>query len=86
MAKVTFSIEPVVFVTILGEQDKRKKDLRKDDGLIGRLLKFQLDNEISPAKPGGYSGRGAYGGFYTAEDAVKIEAWLLEQGAKEKRG
>lgn len=85
MAKVTFSIEPVICVTILGEKNKRKNDFREDDGLIGRFLEFSLENEIFPTKRNGYCGRGTYIGFYTAEDAVEIEAWLLEQGAKEKR-
>ena len=85
MAKVIYSIEPVFCITVLGEKNKSNNDFRKDDGLIGRLLRFMLDNEIFAAKRNGYCGRGTYIGFYTTEDAVKVEAWLLEQGAKEKK-
>lgn len=85
MAKVTFSIEPVVCITILGEKKSKKNDFREDDGLIGRFMRFAIDNKIFTVKHRGYSGPGMYLHFYTAEDATKIKAWLLKQGAKEKK-
>lgn len=82
MPKVIFETTPVVCVTIKGEgEDGVPSRVREDGGLVQRLLRFQLDENICPAIRGGHSGAGSYCGFFSAEDAEKIEKWLLEQGA-----
>jgi len=80
MSKVIFETTPVVCVTIKGEGE----DGVEDGGLVQRFLKFQLDKNIFPAVRGGHGGAGSYCGFFAAEDVVKIEVWLLEQGAEHK--
>ena len=86
MPKVTFRAVPVVCVIIKGEKvEGVESNLplgREDGGLVKRFLAFQGEEKIYPALHGGSSGAGQYVGFFTAENAAKIEAWLLEQGAK----
>ena len=44
---------------------------------------FQKEESIYPvSKMPSTSGGGVYFGFFTAEDVVKIETWLLERGAE----
>jgi hypothetical protein len=83
MPKVTFEMIPVVCVTIKGEIVDG--DVRKDGGLVRRFLRFQLDGGVYTQIPGGFSGAGAYCGFFSAENAKRIEKWLLEQGADAER-
>jgi hypothetical protein len=85
VANVTFSAQPLVRVTILGEEDKspeaklsRLPVCRNDDGVIDRFFAFERVNNIFPIRIGA-SGCGAYIGYYDTLDAAKIEAWLLEQ-------
>ena len=86
MPKVTFQLTPVVSVIIKGEGKNSRRIARDDGGLVLRFLRFQLDEKIFEVIRGGSSGAGVYYGLFTAEDAKKIEAWLLKQGAKHKRG
>ena len=87
MPKVTFSIEPVVYVHIAGEGEEESLRVREDGGLVARFLQFQMDNQVYPAVRGGWSGAGSYGGFFAPQDASKIETWLLKQGAtQEEKG
>lgn len=91
MPKVTFTTQPVVCVCILGEEDDSpfvKGEINlpvcpDDGGIVREFLNFQRDEEIYPvAKMPCMSGGGAYFGFFTAEDVVKITAWLLEHEAE----
>ena len=80
MSKVTSEITPVVCIQIKGEGEEDVSRVRDDGGLVKRLLKFLLDNDIDTAIRGGHSGAGAYCGFFYAEEAEVIQKWLLEQG------
>lgn len=91
MPKVSFKIKPVVCVFIKGEEDNSPLKegepnlpcCPNDGGLIRRLFKFETDEKIFPiAKMPEAFGGGTYFGFFTAEDAAKIEAWLFRQGAE----
>lgn len=84
---------PVVCVHIRGEEynnprteTERELNLPRylnDEGLVEKLLKFQMDNRIyHVAGMPGSSGGGEYFGFFTAEDAEKIWIWALKQGIK----
>ena len=90
MPKITFRTVPVVLVAVRGE--KVAKSLQdeypgatfgpNDGGLVERLITFMGDHRIYPHVVGGSSGGGEYHGFFTAENAEKIEVWLREQDAK----
>jgi len=82
VSKVTFKTMPVVFVSVRGEKEDEASlsSGRKDGGLVTRLLSFMVDQNIITAVRGGLiMGGGVFRGFYTAEDAERIEAWLIEQ-------
>ena len=91
MPKVTFTTQGVVCVYIKGEEDNSPRregepNLPRcldDGGLVEKFLKFQADERVHPVAkmPCGF-GDGEYFGFFAAKDVVKIEAWLLEQGAE----
>lgn len=85
--KVTFEAIPVVCIRIRGEEDKEKPMcLPKDDGLVSRFLKFQIEQEIFQVPGcGDTCGPGIFVGFFTAKDAKKLVTWLRKQGAKKKR-
>ena len=90
VAKVTFKIQQIAHVSVLGEVDKTPSNLprvRKDDGLIGRLCAFMWGNNIYPVKDsiGAIFGGGMYIACYDIKDAAKIEAWLLKQGANRRK-
>lgn len=79
-SKCTFSIGYVVVVKIRGEGGGRGY-LPDDGGLVQRFNQWTLDEEVYSLNiNGGYSGGGGYMGFYTPEDAEKVQAWLLENG------
>ena len=95
MNKVIFKTTEVVCVEIEGEYNPEHPFHKKDGGLIRKFLTFLdktsipmiinprcdviglINCDIIPE-------RGHYRGFFTAENAVKIETWLLEQGAEHK--
>lgn len=83
-ADVRFTIEPVVLVAVKGEHKIEDWFPRtcEDAGLLERLFGFQVKNRIFPVIRGGYGGPGSYCGIFTSQDAVKIETWLLAEGAK----
>lgn len=61
----------------------------KDGGLIERFYGFISGQEINPIENLGSSlsyrndavFAGSYSGYFTIEDAAKVESWLFEQGA-----
>ena len=90
MPKVTFTSQSVVCIHIKGEKDSSPRRAgepnlprcRMDGGLVHRFLDFQKEERVFALSMGGRSVVGEYLGFFTAEDAAKIEAWLIEQGGK----
>ena len=96
MPNVTFSITTVVCVKIKGEKFEQKftpNDTTEfsnfpispnDGGLVRRFLEFQEKEAIHPIIAGGYSGGGGYLGFFSPQDASRIEAWLIEEKATRK--
>jgi hypothetical protein len=92
MPSVTFSVlvDPMVCVTVLGEwpqdvvpdADEEDTTTLNDGGLVRRLLDFQHRSGIGPARVGGFMTLGAYQGFYTPDNAVRVRGWLLRQGAR----
>lgn len=55
-------------------------DDRSDpDGLVGKFLQFQLDNEVFGPR-GGSCGNGHFSGSFDIEHKDAIEAWLTEHG------
>jgi hypothetical protein len=85
--RVTFSLQPVVRVAILGEEhyDSRHMSYRADGELVARFLKWSARECIYTACRGGTTGSGSHIADYTAEDAARIAAWLREQGVDEVR-
>ncbi len=80
--KMTFSARPVVCVQVSTKKKAAFPKVADDGGFVHRLLQFIIDNKIFPAIRAGFSGGGMYCGYFEAEDAAKIEAWLREQGAE----
>lgn len=80
-SKCTFSIGSVVVVKIRGEGGGGVY-LPDDGGLVERFLQWCLKEEVYSLNiGGGYSGGGGHMGFYTPEDAERIQTWLLANGA-----
>ncbi len=53
----------------------------KDGGLIDDFQEFLADQEIYPyAHDARFQEIGTFRGYFSVEDATKIEAWLLKQG------
>ncbi len=72
-----FTILPTTYVFIQDTKDT----LKDGEGLVGRFFKWTAEQDIYPSIRGGHSGGGSHAGYYATEDAVRILAWLLEQGA-----
>ena len=92
MDKVIFSTIACVRITITGSVRVVKKcangdtfSYHKDGGLVQRFVKYLKDEKIEPVSAEWPGSAGLYIGSFTPEDAVKIEKWLLEQGAKKKK-
>lgn len=79
---VVFELTPVVHVCVQGASENRREWVGQSRELIGKLLQFLIDNEIHAAVSHGSTGNGRFEGFYTAEDAEKIKAWMKEQGVE----
>ena len=75
MKKAKFSLTLVVRLDI-NCRDSNNPNLMKD------FYQFLGEAGIDPATRGGSGGPGSHVAYYSAEDAKKIEAWLLEQKAK----
>ncbi|MEK7551988.1 MAG: hypothetical protein AAB534_01080 [Patescibacteria group bacterium] len=86
MPKVTFETIPGVYVSIRGEQKEAPPyPVYEDGGLVNRFTSFQLKEGVFRVSgTSGSSGPGYYRGFFSAENAKRIEAWLVEQGAERK--
>lgn len=82
MPKVTFSMPPVVAVKIRGEGG-RFPVMPDDGGIVGKFLKWTIDNEVVPVVMSGFSGGGGHLGFYAPQDAKAIKKWLEENGVIE---
>lgn len=80
--KITYTIDPVVRVEIRGEKDPRGGYyIRRDDGLVSRLLQWMLAEKIYSVA-GGTIGGGVYLEYHTHENAERIRAWLDANGAQ----
>jgi hypothetical protein len=82
MPKVTFTTFPLICVSIKGEaraSSGRFPQIPDDGDLVSEFNRFLLDEKIEPIIPGGHSGGGSFLGFFTAKDAAKIEAWLVQK-------
>lgn len=73
----TFSVNHVVQITIDGKGERGSK-------LVSDLLDFLFKNRIYYAVKGGHAGGGSYSGFFSTENANKIQAWLKQRGVKWK--
>ena len=74
MPRVTFTTKSMVCVHV-----------KCTDRKVRALLRFLEETRIFPlTKMPGACGGGEYFSFFTAEDAARIEAWLIEQGAERK--
>ena len=83
MPKVIFKITPAVIHVSMKEEGKDGvRRINEDGGLVQRFLKFKQDEYIDHHLEEPRSGAGFYSGFFSKEDAEKIEKWLLEQGAE----
>jgi len=82
-ATFTTETENVVRVTIRGKVLNGKKInsciLYEDSGLIKKFLKFLLKENIHEAISVGRIGGGTYQGYFTVENAERIEAWINDQ-------
>jgi hypothetical protein len=77
---ITFSINPLVRVAL--KAGIARPGAQVGGGLIKRFVEFLSEEGIS-SKQGVCIGPVRFEGYYTAEDAKRIETWLLEQGAVE---
>jgi len=83
MPKVTYKTTEVVWLEIVGEQDKRPAKLpriRQDGGLIPDLLGWMCQNGIWFAVSGWSTGGGAMRGGFCPHDAEQIVRWLRRRG------
>ena len=83
MSKIIFQSVPVVCVVV--EDEKRGGNPRQCRGGVGffnRFLQFRSKEKLSPVRRVSYSAGRSYCGFFTPEDAAKIEVWLKQQGVK----
>lgn len=81
MAKVTYSADRVVSITIKGEPRGAGRTF-EDGGLVSRFLAWTAENKIYPAFTRSVGG-GAFFGAFWLDDACEIEEWLRANGAKE---
>jgi len=84
IAKVTGSMCEVVCVMIKGEGNE-KTSVLNDNGVVGELLKFLIEQKICSVIRAGHSGAGQYQGFFNHEDAHKIRIWLERKGVEIER-
>lgn len=81
---VQYKLTPCVRVELKGEKDPRTDAvyIRRDGGLVSRLLKWMLAEQIYSVA-GGTVGGGCYIEYHTAENAERIRAWLAANGGQE---
>jgi len=72
----TFTAEPVVWVHLQCTADTMD--------LVHRLLGFMSEHNIYQEPYGSRSGGGVFSAAFKPEDAERIKAWLLEQGARQR--
>jgi hypothetical protein len=91
MPRVIFTTQVLVWVHIKGElnytppkeSEPNLPECRDVGDLVQKFLEFQVREGIYPVQgTGGSSGGGEYSGFFIRSDALKVEAWLHEQGAE----
>ena len=92
MAKVIYSAVECVRITIRGVGRVEKDFGRcstisylKDGGLVQRFDKYLKSEQIKPVSAEWPASAGLYIGSFTPVDAVKVEKWLLKEGAKKKK-
>ena len=78
--RVTFSITEIIAVRIRGEK-REFPQVPADDGLVGRFLKWCIEQDIGRLPGAGFSGGGGHLGFYYKDDLPRISAWLAENKA-----
>lgn len=80
---IQYKTTPCVRVEIKGEKDPRTDAVyvRRDGGLVSRLLKWMIAEQIYSVA-GGTVGGGVYVEYHTAENAERIRAWLDANGAQ----
>lgn len=86
-AKCTFEMTTAVWVVVRGEKvSDDRYQVREDDGLVGRLLKWTSDNDSLPifGTPG-TSGPGIYARCHYPADAKRLADWLRSEGVKPTR-
>lgn len=83
MAQITYQLDDVTIVTVLGEPQEDRYALREDGGLVKRLLQWRLGEGIHPARTF-ITGPGIHVAAYGRESAQRLAAWLEEQGARKK--
>jgi hypothetical protein len=54
---------------------------KQGSDIVGRLLNWQMENEVYSER-GGYSAPNGYMGFFEPDDAKKVIEWLKAQGIK----
>ncbi len=77
--KVTFTSTPVVHVRITVEEPHTIDD----DYFIERFYGFLERARCDPVTQGELT-KGGWSGGFTAKDATKLEAWLLDQGVEKE--
>lgn len=79
---VTFEHASIVYFRILGQkhEDESSLRVRDDGGLVVRFMAWMGEHGVTAAVTSSCGGGLWTGGFFPA-DALKVRAWLLEQGA-----
>ncbi len=78
--KVVFSATDAKYLNIRGEKVKENPLTFRDGGLLMRLKKFLFEKAINPIWTS--HGNGSFGGLFHERDALRVIAWLQEQGAE----
>lgn len=88
MTKATFSMQQIV--RIMRVEIRSKKAMRPapsegEEGLVLSFMKFVTQENLVSVSDLSTSGDGSsYSANHSAEDAPRIEAWLLQQGVVKK--
>jgi hypothetical protein len=85
MNEITFHETRTVQVTILGKSNGPRR-ARSDDGLVGRFLRWQMDNMVFPNCRGGLTGAGTYIGYFAPKDMPAIREFLSRDRTQQLDG
>lgn len=81
---MTYLIESLVRVEISNDDGDFPMCPTDPTNVLSRFHQYTGENKIYPCCRGGVSGGGMYVGFYTEEDAEKIQTFLESIGVKER--